>query len=120
MKRVLIALAIVALAVGAAGCGSKKKSSSSSTTAAGSSQNSSSSSSSSSSCSSSGSGSSSSSSSTKSFTSVKNCADLKGLSTKLSQSVSANLASGNYDAIEKTYSQLADAAPSEIRGDLKT
>jgi hypothetical protein len=110
MKRVLVALAVLCLTVTVAGCGSKK-SSSSTTSSAGSSQSSSSSSSSSSSASSSGS---------TSFSSVKNCQELEQLGAKFSQAIASSSASGNYDNVAKAYSELADAAPSDIRGDLKT
>jgi hypothetical protein len=54
-----------------------------------------------------------------SFASAKNCADLEQLGAKFSQELAAAAASGNYDNVAKAYSKLADAAPSEIRGDLK-
>jgi hypothetical protein len=55
-----------------------------------------------------------------SFASAKNCKDLEQLGAKFSQSIAASSASGDYDNVAKAYAALADAAPKEIRGDLKT
>ena len=106
MKRALVALAVLSLTVTATGCGSKKSAGGSQTTT--------------STSQSSASSSSSSSSSSTSFTSAKNCRDLAQLGSKFTQALAASGAGGNYDQVAKAYSALADAAPSEIRGDLKT
>jgi hypothetical protein len=110
MRRQSVA-AIVAVAVVlmlAAGCGGKKSSSSPS------------SSSSSSSSGSSGS-SSSSSSGTPSFTSTKNCAQLASLASKVAQSMkSTGNAQKDIGNEVKLFDALADAAPSEIKSDLRT
>jgi hypothetical protein len=102
MKRALVLVALLSLV--AAGCGSKKSSSPPAATSTESSSTSTSSSS----------------GGSTSFASVKNCNDLKQLGTKFSQALQASSASGNFDNIAKVYSQLADAAPSAIRDDLKT
>jgi hypothetical protein len=105
MTRLLLALAVVALAFVAAGCGSKKSATYSTTTSG---QTSSTSSSSSSSA------------TAHSFSSVQNCKHLEQLGARVAQSITANGANANSQAVAKAYSDLANAAPQEIRGDLKT
>jgi ABC-type Zn uptake system ZnuABC Zn-binding protein ZnuA len=90
---VTVVLGVLVIAL-AAGCGSKKSSTGATTT--------------------SGSGS-------KSFASVKNCKDLEGLAAKVSQSFQPN-ANGETDLKKEAdaLNALADAAPSDIKGDFKT
>ena len=56
-----------------------------------------------------------------SFASVKNCKDLEGLAAKVSQSFQPN-ANGETDLKKEAdaLNALADAAPSDIKGDFKT
>jgi FlaG/FlaF family flagellin (archaellin) len=58
-----------------------------------------------------------------SFASAKNCQDLAGLATKVASAVSAS-SSGNLNSVLQTESTelhaLAQAAPSDIRGDFQT
>jgi len=49
---------------------------------------------------------------------VKNCQDLEHLGAKFSQAIAAS--GGNASSVAKAYADLANAAPSEIRGDFKT
>jgi hypothetical protein len=110
MTRLLLALAVVAVALGAAGCGSKKSATSTTTatTTTTATQTSTSSSSSSSSA------------AANSFGSVKNCRHLEQLGAKVAQAITANGSNTNSQAVAKAYSDLANAAPAAIRGDLKT
>ncbi len=56
------------------------------------------------------------------FASTKNCAQLAALGTKMSQAMQAASGKGGTDltAEAKAFQSMADAAPSEIRGDFKT
>ena len=56
------------------------------------------------------------------FASTKNCAQLAALGTKMSQAMQAASGKGGTDltAEAKGFQAMADAAPSEIRGDFKT
>ena len=102
----LAGLLLVALA---AGCGSSKSSSSSTT------------SSSSGSSSSSSSSSSSGSSGGTSFKSTKNCAQLAALASKVAQSLNpTGNAEKDVNNEVKLFDKLADAAPDEIKSDLRT
>ena len=49
---------------------------------------------------------------------MKNCQDLEHLGAKFSQAIAAS--GGNASSVAKAYADLANAAPSEIRGDFKT
>ncbi len=56
------------------------------------------------------------------FATSKNCAQLAALGTKMSQAMQAASGKGGTDlaAEAKAFQAMADAAPSEIRGDFKT
>ena len=123
-----IALALL-LVVVAAGCGSKKKPSAAATppatttSASSSSGNSSSSSGSTTTNSTTTNGGSSSSSSTPSFADAKNCKQLVSLGQKFSAAIQAASGSGTAAAVAnevKLFKALADASPSDIRGDFET
>ena len=108
---VAAALAGVLLVALAAGCGSSKSSSSTTSSSSGSSSPSSSSSLSSSSSSSGGT----------SFKSTKNCAQLAALASKVAQSLNpTGNAEKDVTNEVKLFDKLADAAPAEIRSDLRT
>jgi hypothetical protein len=111
MTRLLLALAVVAVALGAAGCGSKKSARSTTTTTTTTTTATQTSTSSSSS---------SSSAAASSFGSVTNCRHLEQLGAKVAQAITANGSNTNSQAVAKAYSDLANAAPAAIRGDLKT
>jgi hypothetical protein len=51
---------------------------------------------------------------------VKNCQHLEQLGAKVAQSITANGSNTSSQAVAKAYSDLANAAPAAIRGDLKT
>ena len=122
VSRRLPTIALVALLVlVAAGCGSKKKTASSSPPPTASPSSSQSSSGSSGSNSSSGSNGSGSSGGASTFASTKNCVQLASLAAKVAQSVGTT-SSGQVDLSKEAdaIKALADAAPSEIKGDFRT
>jgi hypothetical protein len=124
---------VLALAVAAAGCGSKKAATTAASSGATTTTNTTTTSgttgsggtggtSSSSASSSSSSSSSSSGSTTHSFASTKNCVQLEGAGRKFSQALAAASSSGKSSLtdVATIYTALAKAAPSEIRPDFET
>ena len=118
MRFKLVAAGLVVLVVVAAGCGgSKKKSAAPPTTSTAATT-----ATVSSTTTTSASTSTSSSPSTPSFASAKNCVQLASLGRKVSAAMAASAGTGtsNLDAEVNAFKALADAAPSEIRGDFQT
>jgi hypothetical protein len=114
MRRKLVLLAVLALvAVVAAGCGGgKKKSSAPPTTAAGSTTT----------AAATTAATTTTAAAAPKFTSTKNCAQLMALGAKVSQALqsTSGSASSRVDNEVNAFKALANAAPSEIRGDFQT
>lgn len=105
MRRVLVALAVLGVVVGAAGCGGKKTSAPPDTTAAATTTTS---------------VTATAVASAQAFSSVRNCQKLQQLGAEFSRAITANGGSTSSQAMAKAYANFADHAPKELRSDFKT
>jgi hypothetical protein len=99
MKSLLLAMAVLALGVALAGCGSKKSASSTTTGAAAPVTTS---------------------AAAGAFSSSGGCRHLVQLGVKVSQAITASGSNTSSKSVAQAYDRLASGAPAAIRGDLKT